>query len=277
MVKNLIVADSSCDLLENYIDDNDIKLNIVPFNILFEDQEFIDNKDIDLDALLDKMESTKTAGKTSCPSPANYLEFFEKGENVICITISSKLSGSYNSACVAKEMCKNKNIIVIDSKGEGATLVFIIDKAKELLESGMEFSKIEEELIKFRDEIKLYFVLDNFSNLSKNGRVNKVVYRLAMLLKIKPVACEKDGEIAVQEKVRTFKAAIKKLIKIIEDEAVNLKNKICYISHVRNLETAEEIKSRLLELNIFKKIEIRESRGLSAFYAEKGGIVVGIA
>ncbi len=274
-MKYRICVDSSSNLLSNYIVDDEVGFNVIPLTIRVGNKEYVDNDGLNVDELLKDVESSKEACSSSCPSPQDFLNHFEDSEYVICVTISQKLSGCYNSACVAKGMSENKdNILIIDSKLTAGAMRLIVDKAYQLIKSGKEFKEITEELIKYRDSIQLLFVLDKFDNLVKNGRMSKVVAFIAQLAAIKPLCYGDEGEIKIKEKIRTFKGVLKRLVHNIGVMCPNTKGRTCVISHTQNKENAMLLKTLIEEEYEFDSIIVEDNRGLCAFYALSGGLLV---
>ncbi len=274
-MKYRICVDSSSNLLNNHIIDSDVGFNVVPLTIRVGKEEYVDNDELNVDNLLKEVESSKEACTSSCPSPQDFLNHFEDAEYVICVTISQKLSGCYNSACVARDMSNNKdNILIVDSRLTAGAMRLIVDKAYELIKSGKEFNEIKKELLKYRDSIQLLFVLDKFDNLVKNGRMSKVVAFIAQLAAIKPLCYGEGGEIKIKEKVRTIKGVLKRLVHNIGLMCPVTKGRVCVISHTQNKESALLLKTLIEEEYEFDSIIVEDNRGLCAFYALSGGLLV---
>ena len=135
-----IITDSSCDMFGFEKEHENIVFSSVPFTISVGDENFVDDCNLDVDGMIDSMDACAEASHTACPSPHAWQEKFEQDGNVIAITISSKLSGSYNSACAAKDMVleeqPDKKIAVIDSRSTGPEMVLLVKKICEIIESG---------------------------------------------------------------------------------------------------------------------------------------------
>ena len=140
-----IVIDSSCDLTAKDFK-GDIGFDAVPLTIIVGDNEFRDDDNIDVAALLTAMKAEKKASSSACPSPEDFYNCFEKAENSFCFTMTGTLSGTNNSARIAKEMIKenypDKNVHIIDSKATAGKLVLLKLKTEELIEKGMSFDDI---------------------------------------------------------------------------------------------------------------------------------------
>ena len=239
-MKFKIVADSSCDLSNEFIIDDNVGFEIVPLSINIDQNCFIDNDSLNIDEMLLCMKNSKSAAKTSCPSPFFFTNSYEEADYVFVVTISSKLSGTYNSAYLGAIESNNK-VHVIDSKGTSGMMILIIDKLYELIKSGLEFEKIIDEIERYQKSLNLLFVLDKFDNLVKNGRMSKLTAIAATALFIKPLCIAKDGQISIHEKPKTMKASLIRFVNNIGNLCDDFSNK-CYITHCKNLENWEGTK-----------------------------------
>lgn len=271
-----IVADSSCDLTEKLKEKLDIGL--VPLKIDVDDRTFIDDESLNIKELLKAMRNRKRPIKTASPSPSEFIEEYEKGENIFVVTLSSKLSGTYNSAVLAKNMIlesKNKFIHVFDSLSASSAETVISMKISEFIEKGYEKEKIVDKVEKYIKEVKTFFILESLDNLVKAGRISKLKADIASILSIKPImGTDKDGNIRLVEKVRGKKKAYRRLIAKIGEEGEKLEEKILVISHCDALEKAEDLKEKVEEKYNFKDIKVIEMAGLSSAYTDEGGIVI---
>ena len=274
-MKYKICVDSSSNLVNSYINDEKIGFKVIPLTIRVGKKEFVDDDNLNVASMLKEVEETKEQCSSSCPSPSDFLENYQNAEHVICITISKKLSGSFNSACVARDMSENKdNIFVIDSKLTAGAMRLLVDKAYELCKKDIDFDEIKAELTKYRDSIQLLFVLDKFDNLVRNGRMSKVTAFIAQLAAIKPLCYGDDGEIKIKEKIRTFKGVLKRLVHNIGVMCPVTKGRTCVISHTDNKESALFLKNLIEQEYEFDKIILDDNRGLCSFYALRGGLIV---
>ncbi len=273
-MKFKIVVDSASDLNNNYIKDNQIGFDIVPLTIRVQGKEFLDDENLDIDDMLDRLSKTTEKPSTSCPSPYSWTKCYEDAEYVIAITISSKLSGTFNAAYLGAIDATNSKVHVIDSKGTAGMEVFLVDKAYELIKQNLSFEEICENLDNYQKSLELFFVLNKFDNLVKNGRMSRFTALIATTLQIKPLCVANDGEIKVYEKLRTMRAAIRRLASAIGERVSDTENRKCIISHVKDEETAVNLKSLIEEQYHFKEVIIRPCRGLCSFYALEKGIIV---
>lgn len=273
-----IISDSSCDLTKEEI--NDLDVSYVPFKITIDGKEFIDDYDFNLNDFLTDMENTKKPITTSCPSPFDYMEEIEKNKDrdIYLVTISSKLSGSFNAAQVAAKEAKEKypdiNIGLIDSKSASAGQTRLVLKLLEYLKENNSFEETMDKITKYIDSQITMFVLESMQNLIKNGRIKKSAGLIANVLNIRPIMMSKDGEIELYEMNRGMKKSLDKLMLAIGKLNKNTENGVLSISHVNAKERAESFAQKARELYKFKDIVVRQTNGLSAGYADIGGIVI---
>jgi len=272
-----ILADSCCDLNESIKEKYDIK--IIPLKIFANDKEFVDDENLNREELIESMKKDNDSPKTASPSPQLFIEKFKEAEEVFVVTLSSKLSGTYQNANLAKNMIleefNDKFIHVFDSLSASAGETIISIKIGELLEKGLEKSHIIEKVNEYIDEMKTMFVLDSLDNLIKAGRLNKVKGKIASFFNIKPImGSDGKGEIQLLDKARGSKRAFKKLVNLIGEKGEDLEEKIIGIAHCNALEKAENLKKDIEEKYNFKDIVIVETAGISTVYANEGGIVI---
>lgn len=272
-----IVADSSCDLNDDLREKMNITL--VPLTLELEDKAYIDDNNLNLKAYLKHMAECKTSPKTACPSPDDYINSYKGEESVFVVTLSSKLSGSYNSAELARNIyiddIGNKFIHVFDSLSAsvGQTLVSI--KIHDLAKLNISELEIVEKVNNYIKEMKTYFLLESLEHLAKAGRLNPIIAKVASMLSIKPIMGSTDeGTIRLVEKTRGYKKAFSRFVDIIGEEGKNLEDKILGIAHCNCLDRALSFKEEVLKKYNFKDIVIVNMNGLSSTYADDGGLVI---
>lgn len=272
-----IISDTSCDLTKEEI--KELGIEYVPFKISIDGVEYEDDKNLNIEEYLDKMEKTENAIKTACPSPYDYLKIIEENsdKDIYILTITSKLSGSYNSAKIAeqeaREKFKNIKIHVIDTKSASAGNTRIVLKLLDLVKE----KSFEEVVPAIESEVNnstTMFVLESMKNLIKNGRIKKSAGLVANVLNIRPIMIAKDGEIELYEINRGIKKSLDKMIKAIGTECKVGTPNLITISYVRNKERAEKLKDKIEELYDGARVHIRHTNGLSSGYADIGGIVI---
>ena len=273
-----IVADTSCDLFRLEDDVENVDFSAIPFTIRIGAQEYIDDESISVEQMLTANENHSEVAQTACPNPQDWLEKFEQPGPVLAFTISSALSGSYNSACAARNMILEedpaKEIAVIDTKATGAESVIIIRKACELIRSGLAFDRIVPVLAETAARTHTIFALSSYHNLIKNGRVNRLIGFIAGHLGFWGIGAGSDeGEIVIRGKARGLKGMVRFLADEIKKTGVA--GKMIYINHCQNPEAAQELKKQLAALFPAVMIHILPTRGLDSFYAERHGLIVG--
>ena len=174
-----LVADTACDLHTLEGGKDLIDFGTIPFTIRIGGKEYIDDENMDIPGMLEANESHDELAQTACPSPEDWRARFSAPGPVIAFTISSALSGSYNSACTARTMLleeePDKQIAVIDSKATGPEEAMLVWAARDLILSGMEFSEIEKTLNETAERIHTSFALASYHNLIKAGRVSRLI------------------------------------------------------------------------------------------------------
>ncbi|MFA6860620.1 MAG: DegV family protein [Clostridia bacterium] len=272
-----IVADSSCDLLEIENLSKDAEYNIVPLKIIIGEKEFVDDKSLDMNCFYHELETTKQKSSSSCPSVYEWEQEFLKAENSIAITISSGMSGSYESAIIAKktvlEKFPDKKIFILDSLSAGVELVLIVKKINELISNGSSFSEIQEKIVQYSKETNLLCVISCFDNFVNNGRLNKIVGALLSKLKMCAVGkADEKGKLKIVSKVFGINKGLSNIISHMQEKGYN--GKEVAIGHYSNLEGAIGLKDKIV--NIWKNavVSILPMRALCSYYAEKKGILI---
>lgn len=252
----------------------------VPLKINVGEQVFVDNDDLQVAELLQAMKECKTASSTACPAPYDFAEEYRKADYTFVFTISSQLSGTYNSAVVAKKTVEqedpSKKIHVVDSKATSAMQMLLIFRIKKLIqENKYSFEELCQKIDAYQKELGLYFVLQSYDNLIKAGRMSKTAAALAGVLSICPVAGENgNGQIQVFCKVRGAKAALKRMVEMIKDKMPTQREHLV-ITHCNNIEGAKYVAECAKQIYQFAKIDIFPMRGLASYYANDKGIIIG--
>jgi DegV family protein with EDD domain len=271
-----IVADSSCDLTDEM--KSQMNVEIAPLVLQLGDKNYVDDENLDVKQYIKAMAECEVSPKTACPSPNDYMKRYEGPESVFVVTLSNLISGSYNSALVAKDMfleeAGSKFIHVFDTMSASAGEVVVALKINELAKLNLPETEIVEKITKFIKEMKTFFLLESLEHLAKAGRLNPIIAKVATMLSIKPIMCGEEGNIKLFEKVRGYKKAFNRLIEVIGEEGKNLEEKVLAIAHCNCLDRALDLKEAVLSKYNFKDIVIVETKGLSSTYADDGGIVI---
>lgn len=271
-----IIGDSCTDLTQSLKENEHV--SIVPLVLQVGADTIVDDENFDQISFLRKMKECSECPKSACPSPEAYMDAFEGADEVFVVTLSSHLSGSYNAAELAKmlylEKHPNKKIEVIDSRSAAAGQTLIAMKLLEEKEAGTDFEETAERTRRFRDKMKTKFVLESLENLRKNGRLSNITAALCSVLNIKPIMCGVEGQIEKLDQARGMTKALMKMIRYIEEDITDAKNRIFAITHCNCRERAEFVRDEVLKRVPFGGVVIAEAAGVSSMYANDGGIVV---
>ena len=273
-----IVSDSSCDI--RYIENcaKNLSIEFVPLKITIDNIDFVDDENLDIDEMYKEMSRCTGKSSTTCPCPDDYEKAFEGADEIYVITISSNLSGSYNTANIAKqihlEKHPNKKIHIFDSLSTSGTMSLLIYKINELVNKNKTFEYICEKVEDYKiKNTHLVFVLHSVDNLVRNGRLNRVIGAAISALGIKIVGRASEiGTLEPFSKVRAISKVYKCFIN--EMEKMEYKGGKVVISHANNEKDALEIKNLILEKYNNAVVEIIEAKGLVTYYAQEKGVLM---
>ncbi len=274
-----IVVDSCCELPEEL--QKDPRIEFVPLGLEVGDYRILDDENFNQAEFLQKVAECPTCPKSSCPSPERFMEAYHADvDRVYAVTLSSHLSGSYNSAVLGKNLCietyGEKQIHVVDSESASCGEAQIALKIMELEEQGLTFEEVVEQVETFRDHMETFFVLDDLETLRKNGRLSRVKSLVVSTLNIKPVMAADKGTIVQRGQSIGMKKALAKLVDMILEEVKDTTNRSLVITHCNALERAELVRDMMLKKASFDKCIIMDTRGISSMYANDGGVIVTI-
>ncbi len=278
-MKKKILVDSSCCMLK--IDNlaEGIEFAKVPLKIIIGEKEFVDDEKLDVAQMIDEMYAYPGKTSSACPSPEEYAAHFREADECYVITIISTLSGSYNSAMVAKKMVQEeypeKKIYVLDSWSAGMQLTLMVQKLHELVAAGIPFEEVCEKMEDYAvNHTKLVAVLYSIENLVKNGRVPKIVGMAANLLNLHLIVnVSEEGQIVPIAKSRNKKKGAAIVLQEMEEKGY--KGGKVILSHCQNPEGVELIREMVLAKYPDAVFESMETRGLCSYYAERGGLMLG--
>ena len=273
-----IVVDSCCELPEEL--KHDPRYEIVPLTLIVGDSyERLDDDGFDQKEFLRAVAECPVSPKSACPSPEKYMEAYRTdADHVYVVTLSSKLSGSYNSAVLGKnlyhETYGEKQIYVVDSRSASCGETQIAMQIARWEDEGMGYEEITEKVEKFTDGMHTYFVLDNLDTLRKNGRLSGVKALVASTLSIKPVMAGDQGSIVQLGQSVGIKKALAKMVDYVVRDVVDAEKKCLMITHCNNPERANSVKEQILAKVKFKDVLIMDTAGISSMYANDGGVIV---
>lgn len=281
-----IIGDSCLDLTEEM--KRDSRFQMVPLTLQVGSAQVVDDETFDQKKFLGLVKTCPECPKTACPSPETYKEAYEQAEAeaVFVITLSGHLSGSNNSAVLAKRLFEeeraekqitdNKRVEVIDSLSASAGELNIALYIQGLCEAGLEFNEVVKRALEFRDRMHTYFVLETLDTLRKNGRLSGLQAFFATALNIKPVMGADKGTIIKLDQARGINKGLQRMCDIAVQEAGDSADKVAVIAHCNNAQRADYVKAELAKRAKFKEIVITETAGVATVYAGDGGIVLAI-
>ncbi|MBQ3615434.1 MAG: DegV family protein [Anaerotignum sp.] len=214
-----IIADSSCDIPISLMKANDI--SYVPFNVSFDQETYLEElKDITPDEFYEKLNAEKLFPKTSLPSVQSYMDAMEaalkENKDVLCLCLSSKFSGSFqsamNAANILSESYPDHVIKVIDTTCATACEGMMVLEACRMKDAGMDINAVVEKLEVLKETSRIFVTVDSLEHLQKGGRIGKASAMAGTILNIKPIIAMKDGELHPESKVRGSKKALKQIV-----------------------------------------------------------------
>jgi DegV family protein with EDD domain len=216
-----IVTDSTAYLPEDVVREHDIR--VVPLCVHFGEAAFKEGVELSTAEFYERLKEAPVLPTTSQPSAGEFLEVFEElvaaGHEVIALTISSKLSGTWNSAMAAKGMLPDAGISVVDSLSTSVGLHLMVEEAVQHAQAGATRKEIVSRVEAMKEEMYILFAVDTLEYLAKGGRIGNAKAFLGTLLKIKPILTLQDGVIEPLEQVRSRRKALDRMLELIVDHA----------------------------------------------------------
>lgn len=250
-----IITDSICDVPKDYVERYNIR--VIPLTVNFGDESYKDGIDLTLQEFLTKLEKAETLPTTSQVPPADFLEVYKEeidsGNSVISIHASSQLSGTYNSAVIAKEQMAEEHIHVIDTTAITLGAGMLVIKAARLAEEGMAQEEIVKEIDAGKQKLEHMIIVDTLKYLHKGGRLSLSASVLGSILNIKPILTVVEGKLELFGKARGIKKAIMAVLDTIKENDWTLDDKVVGINHIADLPHM-----KLLEEELKKRYNIKE-------------------
>lgn len=281
MSKYKIVIDSCGELSEKLKADG--HFCNVPLMLDVDGYEITDDATFDQKDFLQRVKASIHSPKSSCPSPERYMSAYEgDAEHVYVVTLSSHLSGSYNSAVLAsrlfeEEYGESKKIHVFNSRSAsiGETLIGL--KVQELEEAGASFEEVVAGVEEYITSMNTFFVIETLETLRKAGRLSGLKAFVANTLNIKPVmGSTKEGTIQQLGQARGMKKALTKMVEDMLKVTKNCENRVLAISHCNCPDRAQFVKDAIEKVAKFKDILIVNTAGVSSMYANEGGVIMSV-
>ncbi|MCR4999731.1 MAG: DegV family protein [Lachnospiraceae bacterium] len=277
-----IIIDSCGEIPQNLKEDG--RFVNVPLTLEINGEDIIDDETFDQASFLEKVANSPTGPKSACPSPAAYMSAMEgDADHIYVITLSAQLSGSYNSAILAKNLYEEEmededrevRIHVFDSKSASIGETLIGMKIAELEDAGCSYEEVVEKTDAFIAEQHTFFVLETLETLRKAGRLSNLKAMIAGTLNIKPIMGSTDeGNIQQLGQARGMMKALDKMVECMKETAIHPEEKILAISHCNAPAAAEQLKERALKQMQFRDVFVIDTRGVSSMYANDGGLIM---
>lgn len=252
----------------------------VPLELDVDDYHVVDDESFCQLEFLQKVKESPNCPKSACPSPQKYYDAYSSNaRHIYAVTLSSQLSGSYNSAVTAKQMFEtdfpDKKVHVFDSRSASVGETLIGMKVQELEEAGRAFEEVVELTEQYIDSQQTFFVLETLDTLRKNGRLSNLKAFVAGVLNIKPVmGSTPQGTICQLAQARGMNKALDRMVQEIVGRTKDLEERILAIAHCNCPKRAEKVREQIEKMVHLKKIFIVETAGVSSMYANDGGVIV---
>ena len=276
MDKIKIITDGSCDLSHEVL--NKFNINVVPLGVSFGEEHYTAGVDIDNKEFYAKMKESKELPKTFCPSPENFCKEYQCEEDkIIVIALSSKLSGTYNSASLARDLYlsehKEKDIRVIDSMTGSIGAGLLLIKAAKMISEGKDIDEIVEAIENLKEKISFYGTLETLENAIKGGRINPLAGKIIGALNFKAIVQIKDGVVKPIDKARGESNSIKKVANYITSSIEETKDKILCLMHANCPEKAHKLLSIIEKTHKFDEVYISEVGPVMGTYTSEGAVL----
>lgn len=272
-----IIGDSCLDLTEEL--KKNPQFQIVPLTLQVDDTMVIDDETFDQLAFIEMVKASPNCPKSACPSPEAFKNAYAcEEEDVYVITLSSHLSGTYNSALLGatlyEEEYGKKNILVIDSESASSGELNLALAIQDMYQEGLDFAEISKRIQALRDVQRTYFVIDSLEPLRKNGRLTGLQAFFATALNIKPIMGADHGVIVKLDQARGINKSLTKMCEMAVKNTGETSGKRAVLSHCNHAERAAFVKQELERLADFKEIVITEMAGIATMYAGDGGVIL---
>lgn len=275
-----IIIDSCGELLDEWKKDECFES--IPLTLMVGAEQIIDDETFNQAEFINKVAACPECPKSACPSPESYRKAFDcEAEHIYCVTLSSELSGSYNSAVLGASLLheekKGVQIHVFNSCSASIGQTLIAMKIAQCEDAGLPFEDVVSVVNKYIEEQHTFFVLENLETLRKNGRLSRVKALVATALKIKPImGSTPEGTICQLDQARGMNKALVKMVDKIVEVTENSENKILAISHCNSPKKANMLKEAIQEKMKLADIVVLDTAGVSSMYANDGGIIVAV-
>ena len=276
MQKITLITDSTWDRENKISEEMDIK--VIPLNVHFSEEQYLDGIDLTQEKFVKKLEESEELPTTSQPTPLQFEEVFreelEKGNKVLYIGIASKLSGTFNSANIAKESISNDEIYLIDSETVSAGLAILLKIAYHLIQEGRAIDEIVNQIESIKSKVKMCGYVDTLKYLQKGGRLSSTQAFIGSVLNVKPILSLQLGEITNLDKARGKKSAIKKVVEIFDKEKFDSNYPIAF-AHINAGEELDLLIDEIAVKNNIKDYWTQDLGSVVGTHVGPGTILVG--
>ena len=273
-MKFRIVADSSSNVLAM----DGVNYTTVPMKVVA-DKEYVDDAQLNLAEMVEGLRNHKGKSGSSCPNVGEWLEAFEDAEYVFGLTITKHLSGSYNAAQQAAETYMeehpDRKVFIVDSLSTGPEMMMIVDKILECQANGDDFETTKAKVLEYNNHNHTLFCLESMMNLARNGRVPMAVAKIGGMLGIRVVGDVEGGQITPVHKPRGAKKATQTLLEMMEERGLYDGAQV-RIAHCFGERQALALKELVLAKFPNCRFILEPTGALCSFYAEAGGLMIGI-
>lgn len=274
MVRRLI-ADSCADFTAEKKEWTGVRL--VPLTLTIGNETIVDDESFCQKTFLNKMRTSGECPRSACPSPESYMREFAGADEVFVVTLSRHLSGSYQSAVLAKQLYQEEHpevkIEVVDSCSASVGESLLILKLRKLLEK-YSFEEMAKKIAAFRDSVQTKFVLEDLDVFIKNGRLSHIQAILCNALNIKPLLAGENGMIVKLDQARGVERTLKKLVESVVADVKEATTRTLAITHCNHPARAESVRQMIMSRVPFRECMVVNAGGVSTMYANEGGIIV---
>ncbi|MBQ7582115.1 MAG: DegV family protein [Lachnospiraceae bacterium] len=274
-MKYQVIGDSCCDFTKEELANGHAVS--IPMSIIIGGVEYPDDGKRSQEDWIRLIKEDEGYPQSACPSPDAFYQAFDENCVNFVVTISSKLSGVYNSAMLAKEMFEEEHegaqIHVFDSLSAAAGEHQIYEKIVELAEAGRNFEELIAEVEDYRDGMTTIFVLDDLETFKRNGRLKGIKALVATTMNIKPVLIGDEGEIKQIDQAIGINRAVNRMLYYIEKKDLDLTKRV-RITQCDSRKLCHKVSRVLKERFGFTDVEILDAQGLSTSYENPGGIII---
>lgn len=267
-MKVKLLVDSTFNLSKDYIEENNIE--VIPLNVIINGETYLDQVDITLDEVMEAVHQGKKVS-TSQPSPFLFNEYYQRIKSegytdIICMTISSTLSGTYQAANIGKEGITDINIHIIDSLSASIGAEMLARIVVDELNKQTRIEEIIMKIEKIKENACIILSMENLTALKKSGRISRIKATIGNLLRVKPVAEYINGEVSINSKFRTDSQVIDWIVRKMKAALTNITSKIhIFLAHIRAEERIKKLKDAII--NAFPNININIGEGITPVIA----------